>query len=53
MRLPEQLIVVQNNINTAKINLDDAEADYNEWLQNDGITLYECMIEKRKLLSST
>ncbi len=45
-RLPEQLVVARNNINTAKINLDDAEADYNDWLQNDGIALSECIIEK-------
>ncbi len=31
-RLPEQLVIVQNNINTAESNLDDAEADYNDWL---------------------
>ena len=42
----EQLVVARNNINTAKINLDDAEADYNDWLQNDGIALSECIIEK-------
>jgi hypothetical protein len=38
-RLLEQLVVAQNNINTDELNLDDAEADYNDWLQNDGITL--------------
>jgi hypothetical protein len=49
-RLPEQLIVARNNINTAEINLDDAEVDYNDWLQNDGITLSECMIEKSNII---
>jgi hypothetical protein len=38
-RLLEQLVVARNNINTDELNLDDAEADYNDWLQNDGITL--------------
>ncbi len=49
-RLPEQLDVARNNFNTAEINLDDAEADYNDWLQNDGITLSECMIEKSYII---
>jgi hypothetical protein len=49
-RLPEQLVVARNNINTAEINLDDAEADYNDWLQNDGITLSECMLERSHII---
>jgi hypothetical protein len=49
-RLPEQLVVARNNINTAEIKLDDAEADYNDWLQNDGITLSECMLERSHII---
>jgi hypothetical protein len=48
--LPEQLVVAHNNINTAEINLEDAEADYNDWLQNDGTTLSECLIEKSNIV---
>jgi len=49
-RLPEELIISRNNMNMAKINLEDTTEDYNNWLQNDGILLTECMIEKSNII---
>jgi hypothetical protein len=49
-RLPEELIISRNNMITAEINLEDATEDYNNWLQNDGILLTECMIEKSNII---
>jgi hypothetical protein len=49
-RLPEELIVARNNIITAEINLDDAIAVHDGWLQNDGISLSDFMIEKSRII---
>jgi hypothetical protein len=49
-KLPEQLIIARNNINTAEINVDEANRDFNDWLQNDGITLSGHMIEKSNII---
>jgi hypothetical protein len=49
-RLLEELIISRNNMNTAEINLEVATKDYNNWLQNDGILLTECMIEKSNII---
>ncbi len=49
-RLPEDIVIARNNINTAEINLDDASKDYEDWLQNDGILLSECQIEKSSII---
>jgi hypothetical protein len=49
-RLLKQLIVARNNINTAKINLEDAQAEHDDWIQNDGITLSDYMLEKGNII---
>jgi len=43
-------IISRNNINTVKINLEDVTEEYNNWLQNDGILLTDCMIEKTNII---
>jgi hypothetical protein len=46
-QLAEAEIISRNNILSAEINLDDAVEEYNNWLQNEGIRLTECMLEKK------
>jgi hypothetical protein len=43
-------IISRNNINTVEINLEDVTEEYNNWLQNDGILLTDCMIEKTNII---
>jgi hypothetical protein len=46
-QLAEAEIISRNNILSAEINLDDAVEEYNNWLQNEGIRLMECMLEEK------
>ncbi len=42
-------MVAHNNILSANINLDNAMQEFDLWLENDGIHLTDCILEKRTI----
>jgi hypothetical protein len=48
-QLTEEEVVACNNILSAEINIENSERDFNQWLENDGIHLTDCILEKKTL----